>query len=147
MGNRYARTIPIHLVNQTLFETNPLHGADGRARAFRSFVIALVGTPWLLFLEPARRIVSLEITIAAVGLGVIFGIVTTVGLADVDLGDVNNMTATVITLLCIGVATIVLWLIIPQQHLGTMLQFVIAFSWAMPVAQLLFQYYKTPTPN
>jgi hypothetical protein len=134
-------------MNQTLFETNSLHGADGRARAFRSFVIALVGTPWLLFLEPARRIVSLETTIAAVGLGVLFGIVATVGLADVDLRDINNMTTTVITLLCIGVATIVLWLSIPHQHLGTMLQFVIAFSWTMPVAQLLFHYYRTPTPS
>ncbi|WP_348607915.1 hypothetical protein [Halobaculum rarum] len=134
-------------MNQTLFETNPLHGADGRARAFRSFVIALVGTPWLLFLEPARRIVSLETTIAAVGLGVIFGIIATVGLANVDLRDVNNVTAVVVTLVCICVATIVLWLSIPQQHLGTMLQFVIAFSWAMPMAQLLFHYYRGPAPS
>lgn len=134
-------------MNQTLFETNPLHGADGRARAFRSFVIALVGTPWLLFLEPARRIISLETTIAAVGLGVIFGVIATVVLADVDLRDVNNVTAVVVTLVCICMATIVLWLVIPQQHLGTMLQFVIAFSWAMPVAQLLFHYYREPAPS
>lgn len=134
-------------MNQTLFETSPWHGADGRARAFRSFVIALVGTPWLLLLEPARRIVSLETTIAAVGLGVIFGIIATVGLANVDLRDVNNVTAAVVTLVCICVATVVLWLIIPQQHFGTMLQFVIAFSWAMPVAQLLFHYYWEPAPS
>jgi hypothetical protein len=134
-------------MNQALFKTNPLHGADGRARAFWSFVIALVGTPWLLFVEPARRIVSLETTIAAVGSGVIFGVIATVVLADVDLRDVTNVTAVVVTLVCICMATIVLWLVIPQQHLGTMLQFVIAFSWAMPVAQLLFHYYREPAPS
>ncbi|MFC7029267.1 hypothetical protein ACFQJ5_19405 [Halomicroarcula sp. GCM10025324] len=131
-------------MNQSLSETNLLQGSDGRARAIRSFVIALVGTPWLLFLEPARQIVSLEATMGAVGLGMIFGIVATVGLADVDLREDNNVTAVVVTLVCICVATIVLWVIIPQQHLGTMLQFVIAFMWAMPVTQLLFQYYRTP---
>lgn len=134
-------------MNQTSTEEHPLLGVDGRARALRLFLIALVGTPGIFFMEPARQIVSLEATIAAIGLGVFLGIIATIGLADVDLRDVNNVTATVITLVWICVATIAVWLIVPRQYLGTMLQFVLAFTWTMPVMQLLYHRYRVPAPG
>ncbi|KTG08993.1 hypothetical protein AUR64_14400 [Haloprofundus marisrubri] len=131
-------------MNQPSSETHPLYGTNQRARTLRMFLIALVGTPWLLLIEPTRRIASLEATIAAIGLGVVCGIVATVGLADTDLQDVNDVTAVVVTLVCICVATLILWLIVPRQYLGAVLQFVLAFSWAMPVSQLLRHYYRAP---
>ena len=131
-------------MNQPSTETDPLLGTGERARTLRMFVLALIGTPWLLFIEPARRIVTLEATLAAIGLGTVLGVVTTVTLADVDLQDANDVTATAVTLVCIGVATIMVWLLVPEQYIGTVVQFAIAFSWAMPVSQLLYNRYRTP---
>ncbi|MFC6723693.1 hypothetical protein ACFQE1_04705 [Halobium palmae] len=121
-----------------------MFGTDERARTLRSFVLALVGTPWLLLIEPARRVVSLEATLAAIGLGAVLGVVAAIGLADVDYRDVNDVTASVVTLGCIGVATVVVWLLVPHQYLGTVLQFALAFAWAMPVTQLLYNRYRAP---
>ena len=43
-------------MDQFSSETRPLFGTDDRARTLRLFFIALIGTPWLLFLEPTRQI-------------------------------------------------------------------------------------------
>lgn len=63
-----------------------LLGADEQARILRSFLISLAATPLLLSIESARRIVSLEATLAAIALGMLLGIVAAVGLADVTSG-------------------------------------------------------------
>lgn len=136
-----------HLVNQLSSETHPLLGTDERARTFRLFVIALIGTPWLLSIEPVRQIVSLEATLSAIGLGMVFGIVAAVGLADVDLRDVNGVTASVVTLGCICVVTVAVWLLVPHQYTGAVLQFALAVTWAIPVTQLLYHHYRTPNPS
>lgn len=147
MGNKYDRTVSIHLVNLPSSGAHPLLGTDGQARTLRLFFTALIGTPWLLFIEPTRQIVSPEATIAAVGLGMVLGVVAAVGLADVDPREVNDVTAVIITLVCICVATVVVWLIVPHQHLGTMLQFTLAFMWTMPVISLLYHRYRAPATS
>ncbi|MDJ1432022.1 hypothetical protein [Halostagnicola sp. A-GB9-2] len=120
-------------------ETHPLLGADERARILRSLLFSVSLTPILLLIEPARRIVSLEATVAAIGLGIFFGIVAAIGLADINLQDANSVTASIVVLVCICVATIVVWLIVPHRHIGTVLQFTVAFIWAMPITELLYQ--------
>lgn len=65
------------------------------------------------------------------------GVVAAAGVADVDLREVNDMTAVVVTLVCICVATTVVWLIVPHQYAGTVLQFTLAFMWSMPVTTTL----------
>ncbi|MDS0294015.1 hypothetical protein [Halogeometricum luteum] len=131
-------------MNQSSSETHLLLGTGERARALRLFGVALIGTPWLLSIDPARRIVSLEATLAAIGLGVALGIVAAVGLVDVDLRDVNDVTASVVALGCICVVTIAVWLLVPQQYIGAVIQFSLAFTWAVPVTQLLYHHYRTP---
>lgn len=126
---------------------HPLLGTDGRARTLRLFLTALIGTPWLLFIESTRQIVSPEATIAAVGLGMFLGVVAAVGLADVDFREVNDVTAVIITLVCVCVATVVVWLIVPHQYLGTMLQFTLAFMWTMPVISLVYHRYRAPATS
>jgi len=134
----------VSVVSQPSAETHPLFGTDERARTLRLFMLALIGTPWLLFIEPARRIVSLETTLAAIGLGAGLGVVAAVGLADVNYRDVNDVMASVVALGCIGVATVVVWLLVPHQYIGTVVQFALAFTWAMPVAKLLYNRYRAP---
>lgn len=126
---------------------HPLLGTDGQARTLRLFLTALIGTPWLLFIEPTRQIVSSEATIAAVGLGMFLGVVVAVGLADVDFREVNDVTAVIITLVCVCVATVVVWLIVPHQYLGTMLQFTLAVMWTMPVISLVYYRYRAPATS
>ncbi len=124
-----------------------LLGADEQARILRSFLISLAATPFLLFIEPARRIVSLEATLAAIALGMLLGIVAAVGLADVNLQDANSVTASIVALVCICVATIVVWLIVPHRYIGTVLQFTVAFIWAMPVTELLYHRFRAPNTS
>ncbi len=88
--------------------------ADERKRIRRSFLAAFVGTPWLLFMESVRRIVSLDATGTAVGLGVFLGSGAAIGLADVDFRTVNNVTASVATLGFIVAGTTAIWLSVPD---------------------------------
>lgn len=118
--------------------------ADEWERIRQLFLSAFIGSPWLLFIEPARRIVSLEATVAAIVLGVLLGIVAAVGLADVDLRNINDVTASIVTLACILAGTIVVWLIVPHQYIGTVIQFALAFTWTVPVTQLLYYRYRVP---
>ncbi|MDG5758384.1 hypothetical protein QA600_03415 [Natronococcus sp. A-GB1] len=89
-------------------------------------------------IEPARRIVSLEATLVAIAVGIFLGIVAAIGLADINLQNANSVTASIVALVCISVATIVVWLIVPHQHIGTFTQFTVAFIWAMPITELLY---------
>ncbi|QCS41976.1 hypothetical protein [Natrinema versiforme] len=134
-------------MNQTSTEKHPLLGADEWARILRSFLFSLALTPTLLLIEPARRIVSLEATLAAITVGLFLGIVAAIGLADINHQDANSVTASIVTLVCICGATIAVWLILPHQHIGTFLQFTVAFIWAMPITELLYHRLLAPEPS
>lgn len=125
-------------MSSTTSGTSSHLGTDERERIRRSFLFSLALTPVLLLIAPARRIVSLEATPAAIALGMSLGVVAAVGVADRTLQDVNSVMATLVALSCIGVATIVVWLVVPHQHLGAVIQFTVAFIWAMPVTELLY---------
>lgn len=131
-------------MNQTPFDAHSLFGGDERARILRLFLSALMTTPWLLFIESARRIVSWKVTLLTITLGIFLGSLIAVGLADINLEDVNDVTASIVTVVCICVATIALWLIVPHQYIGTILQFSIVFTWTVPVTQLLYHRYRAP---
>ncbi|QCC56491.1 hypothetical protein DV706_18465 (plasmid) [Natronorubrum bangense] len=135
------------LMNQISTEKNPYLGGDERARILRSFLFSLALTPLLLLIEPARRIVSLEVTLAAIALGIFLGIGAAIGLTDVNLQVANNVTASIVVLVSICVATIAVWLIVPHQHIGAVLQFSVAFIWAMPITELLYHRLRTSEPS
>ncbi|OVE85112.1 hypothetical protein B2G88_12260 [Natronolimnobius baerhuensis] len=135
------------LMNQASTGSHPLLGADERTRILRSFLLSLALTPVLLMIEPARRIVSLEATLAAITVGISLGIVAAIGLADINLQNANSVTASIVTLVCICGATIAVWLILPHQHIGALLQFTVAFIWAMPITQLLYYRLWAPEPS
>jgi len=128
-------------------EAHRLVGTDRRARTLRLFFTALVGSPWILLFEPTRQIVSPEATIVAVGLGMFLGVVAAVGLADVDLRAVNDVAAVIFTLVSICAATVVVWLMVPHQHLGTVLQFTLAFIWTVPAVSLIHHRYRASATN
>ncbi|ELY59913.1 hypothetical protein [Natronolimnohabitans innermongolicus] len=97
--------------------------------------------------ETSRRIVSLEATLVAIAIGIFLGIVAAIGLADINLQNANSVTASIVALVCIGVVTIVVWLIVPHQYIGTFIQFTVAFIWAMPITELLYYRFWAPEPS
>jgi len=131
-------------MNLTSTGSHPLLGDDERARILRSFLSSLAVTPLLLLIEPARRIVSLEVTLAAIALGIFLGIGAAIGLAAVNLQYANRVTASIVVLVPICVATIAVWLIVPYQHIGAVLQFSVAFIWSMPITELLYYRFWAP---
>ena len=110
---------------------------DHRRRIRGTLLAALVGTPWLLLLEPTRRIVSPESTLLAVLSGVGLGGVVAIGAADFDPAASDAMQA-VVALACILVLAVVVWLVVPSRLLGTFVQFTLVFTWTVPVAGLLY---------
>lgn len=126
-------------------DINPLFGATERARILRSLLLSLVFTSVLLLIAPARRIVSLDATLAAIAAGVFLGAVAAVGLDDVTVSErLSNLAQTIVVVVSVGVITIAVWLIVPRQHIGTFIQFSIAFIWSLPVTELLYYRFKTP---
>lgn len=134
-------------MNQTSTGSHPLLGDDERTRILRSFLFSLALTPLLLMTETSRRIVSLEATLVAIAIGIFLGIVAAIGLADINLQNANSVTASIVALVCIGVVTIVVWLIVPHQYIGTFIQFTVAFIWAMPITELLYYRFWAPEPS
>lgn len=108
-----------------------------RARIRRSLLSSLALTPLLFSNELTRHVVSVEATVTAVTLGVVLGVVAAVGLQDVDYGHVDGVVASLVTLAAIAVVTVAVVLVVPHQYIGTMMQFAVAFMWAMPAAELL----------
>jgi len=137
----------IFLMNQTSTESHPLLCGDERARILRSFLVSLALTPLLLMIGPAHRIVSLEATLVAIAIGISLGFVAVVGLANINLQNINSVTASIVALVCVGVATIVVWFIVPHQHSGTFIQFTITFIWAMPIIALLYHCLRASEPK
>lgn len=118
--------------------THPFLGTNKQARILRSLLFSFALTPLLLLNESARRILSLEATLGALAIGMLLGIVAAIGLADIELQNANSATAAIGALVCICVATIIVWLMVPHQYIGTVLQCTIAFIWAMPVTELIY---------
>jgi hypothetical protein len=98
---------------------------------------AVVGTPWLLFLEPTRRIVSLELTLLAVASGVAVGSVVALAAADAEWPVVSAPAGTLLVLGSILVLAVAVWLVLPSRLLGTFVQFTLAFTWTVPGVGLL----------
>jgi hypothetical protein len=124
-------------VTQPSTQTDSCVDADRRRRLRGTFVAVLVGTPWLLFLEPTRRIVSLELTLLAVVSGAGLGSVVALAAADFEGPVVSDATQAVVVLGGIVVGTTAVWLVIPSRLLGTFVQFALAFTWAVPAVGLL----------
>lgn len=111
--------------------------ADRRRRLRGTLLFALVGTPWLLFLEPTRRVVSLELTLLAAGSGVVLGSVVALVAADVEWPVVSTPVETRLVLGGIGAGTVAVRLVVPSRLLGTFVQFALAFAWTVPAVGLL----------
>jgi hypothetical protein len=129
-------------VTQPSTQTQSSADPERRARVRRTFLFALVGTPWLLWFEPVRRVVSPEATALAVVAGVGLGAVVAIGTADFEGPAASDATQAVVVLGGIGVGTAVVWLVVPSRLLGTFVQFGLAFSWGVPVTQLLHGRYR-----
>ncbi|MWG35070.1 hypothetical protein [Halomarina oriensis] len=110
---------------------------DERARIRRSLLSSFALTPLLFANELTRHVVSVEATAAAVALGVVLGVVAAVGLADVDYSHVDGVVASFVALVFIVVVTVAVWAVVPHRYVGTMMQFAVAFTWAMPATELL----------
>lgn len=130
-------------VNKSSSPPKPASSGDERARIRQSFLLALVITPNLFVVESARRIVSPEATLLAVALGVTSGFGAAIGLADVDLGAVGSVTASVVALACIGLTTVAVWLVVPSPYLGTVIQFAVAFTWTMALTNVRYHRKRT----
>jgi hypothetical protein len=128
-----------HLGDVTLpsTQTDSSVDADRRRRLRGTFLAALVGTPWLLFLEPTRRIVSLELTLLAVVSGVGLGSVVALAAADFERPVVSAPARTLLVLGGIVVGAVAVWLVVPSRLLGTFVQFALAFSWTVPGVGLI----------
>lgn len=126
-------------------DTDSLFSTPERARTLRSLLLSLVLTSVLLLIEPVRQIVSLEATLAAIAAGIFLGAVAAVGLDDVTVSErLSDSAQAIAVLVFIGVITIAVWLIVPRQHIGTFIQFTIAFVWALPVTEHLYYRFRTP---
>ena len=135
----------VRSVTMAVSDTNSLFGTTERARILRSLLLSLVLTSVLLLIEPARQIVSLNATLAAIAAGIVLGAVAAVGLDDVTVSErLSDSAQTIVVLVSIGVITIAVWLTVPRQHIGTFIQFTIAFIWALPITELLSYRFRTP---
>ncbi len=107
------------------------HGTNERVIAIRGLLFAIVLTPVLLLPTPAREIVSNEAIAVAVGSGVVTGIVLSICLEGVQIGaDRSDVTMAIATLVSIGVATALVWILLPREHVSTFMQFAIVFIWS-----------------
>ncbi|WP_137290990.1 hypothetical protein [Natronorubrum halophilum] len=107
------------------------HGTNERAIAIRGLLFTIVLTPVLLLPTPAREIVSSEAIAVAVGCGAVTGIVLSVCLEGVRIdADRSDVTVAIATLVSTGVATVLVWILLPREHLSTFTQFAIVFSWS-----------------
>lgn len=113
------------------------HRDDERSRTLQLLFVAVIGSPWLLLLEPAREVTHPAVTATAVVLGGLCGVGVIVGLADVDASELDDTLAAVGTLLAIAVGTVVVWVAVPSSYLGAVVQFAIAFTWAAVATQAL----------
>ncbi|MEY7851194.1 hypothetical protein AB7C87_18565 [Natrarchaeobius sp. A-rgal3] len=116
-------------MNQSSTGIDVVGATDDQSSALRELVVAIALTPLLLLPEPARAVVSLEATLAAVVVGVVVGVIVSVALDPVEIRPQSDAVAAVGTLVAIVVATAFLWLVLPVEHTGTFIQFVIAFLW------------------
>lgn len=114
-----------------------LHRDDERSRTLRLLFVAIIGSPWLLLLDPAREVTHPAVTAAAVVLGGLCGIGAILGLADVDDSELDDTIAVVGTLAAITVGTVVVWVVVPSSYLGAVVQFAVAFTWAAVTTQIL----------
>ncbi|AGB31545.1 hypothetical protein C488_13791 [Natrinema pellirubrum DSM 15624] len=109
-------------------------GSDERSRALRELLYATVMTPLLLFPEPSRELASMEASVAAVGLGVVVGAAVSLTLSDAQLGPQDDLLGTVVGVTIIGAVTVLLWILLPREHIATFLHFSIAFLWGAAIA-------------
>ncbi|MCW8172292.1 hypothetical protein D8S78_05845 [Natrialba swarupiae] len=116
-------------MNQSSTEIDVVRGTDDQSTALRGLLIAIALTPMLLLPEPARVVVSLEVTLGAVIVGTVVGAVVSVALDPVEIQPRSDAAAVVATLVAIAVTTVFLWLVIPAEYMGTFVQFVVAFLW------------------
>ena len=99
-------------------------------------LIALILTPLLLLPGPAREVVSLNVIAAAIAVGFGSGIIVAVVLRDSAIPPVDDARATIVALVGAGIGTVVLWLMLPVQHISTFIHFAIGFMWGVPVASI-----------
>ncbi|AGB38167.1 hypothetical protein [Natronococcus occultus] len=109
--------------------------ADRRSFVGRPLLVAIAMTP-LLLLGPGREIVSTEATLLAAGVGVTVGASASVALEEVDLSHVDDIAATIGSVLGIVVATVGLWLLVPTDYAPTLPQFAVAFLWGFALADV-----------
>ncbi|WP_222918674.1 hypothetical protein [Natrinema sp. SYSU A 869] len=109
-------------------------GSNDRSRALWQLLYATALTPILLLTEPSREIASIEATVAAVGLGLIVGAVVSLTLSGAQLGPQDDALATVVGIATVGGVTVLLWLLLPRDHISTFLHFAIAFLWGTALA-------------
>jgi phage shock protein PspC (stress-responsive transcriptional regulator) len=93
-------------------------------------------TPFLLLLEPVRTIVSIEATIAALASGVVAGITVSLALDHFQIRSQNDVLTTIVTLVAVGITTVLLWLLVPTELIGTVHQFALAFIWSLSLTSV-----------
>lgn len=109
---------------------------EQRSNSLRAFLFTLVLTPFLLLPEPVREIVSVEATVAAVSVGVLAGIAMSVVLGRYQFDSQNDVRTTIVALVSTGVATIVLWLLLPTALFQTVPHFGLAFTWSFSLVSV-----------
>ena len=109
---------------------------EQRSNSLRAFLFTLALTPLLLLPEPVREIVSVEATVAAVTLGVLAGIAMSVVLDRYQFESRNDVRTTIVALVSTGIATIVLWILLPTALFQIVPHFGLAFTWSLSVVSV-----------
>ncbi|WP_254524060.1 hypothetical protein [Natrinema caseinilyticum] len=98
-----------------------------RPENVRRFLYAFALSHLLFLTDLERDIVSIEVTVAAVGIGLLVGTAMAYTLADVHVGRDSPLVTSIATLVGIGVATVLLWVLLPREHISTVSTFTTAF--------------------
>ncbi|MFP8951513.1 hypothetical protein ACLI4Z_00885 [Natrialbaceae archaeon A-arb3/5] len=123
-------------MNAVPASSSPSPDAEKRARAIRGVAFAAALTPMLLLTVFTRDVVSVPLTLAAVSGGFLTGVVVSLGLRDVHYEGHSTVVTTIVALVSICVATVLLWLLLPDEHISTFIYATIAFIWGQSLTDV-----------
>lgn len=109
---------------------SPSTDTEQRSRSLRALLLTLVLTSFTVTAEPIRNVVSMNATVAAVTIGVIAGVVASVALDRFQFPGRNDVRTTIAAFVSTGIATVLVWVLVPTGLLQTVPQFGLAFLWS-----------------